>query len=192
MKKRYLILPIFVAVSTLIFILALVFLLYLGAEHQPDFARIEQVPGIDNFARVTPDIWRGEAPDEEGLNWLKESGVKTIIDFRTRSEHEGLRDDPRIKYIQLPFSATDAPPKEVVEKFFETITDPASQPVYFHCRYGKDRTGAFAALYRIKVQGWDTAKAVKEMKYFGYRSIYRDLIGYVRSQKPGKPAQGAD
>jgi hypothetical protein len=166
--------------------LVIVALMHPRYELDPDFAKKEYIPGLKNFARLTPRVWRGHAPGEEGLKVLKGMGVKTIIDFRTRGEPEELPGDPQVNYIRLPFSATEPPPQEAVDRFLSIVTDPDRQPVFFHCRFGKDRTGTFAALYRIRIQGWEPEKAVQEMKHFGFRSIYRDLINFVRSQRPAK------
>ncbi len=174
----------FVAAAAVLVVL-LVFM-YPQAAHSPRFAERENIPGVRNFARLAPGVWRGRAPDEQGLDTLRNMGVKTIIDFRTNSEHEGLEDDLTIEYVQMPFSATEPPPPELVEEFLAIVTDPASQPVFFHCRHGKDRTGAMAALFRIRIQGWDPEKAVQEMKYFGFRATFRDLLKFVRAQEPAK------
>lgn len=176
----------FIFVGVAIVAIVVLALLYPHSEQDPDFAVRENVPGIKDFARLTPNVWRGHAPDEQGLQALKRMGVKTIIDFRTSDEHEALLDDPEINYVRLAFKATDPPSPEIVDMFLEAVTNPANQPVFFHCRYGRDRTGAMAALYRIRVQGWQPEKAVNEMKHFGFRSIYRDLIGFVRSLEPSR------
>ena len=165
-------------------------LMYPRVMPDPDFAEQGSLPGVANFGELTPQVWRGRAPDSEGLQTLRNMGVKTIIDFRTHGEHEGLEQDPDIEYIRLPFSATDPPPQEVVDGFLAIVTDPDRLPVFFHCRYGKDRTGVMAALYRIRVQGWEPEKAVREMKYFGFRAIYRSLLRFIRSQKPSKQLTG--
>ncbi len=166
-------------------------LMYPRVEPAPDFALKENLPGVANFGRLTQQVWRGRAPDAEGLRTLKKLGVRTIIDFRTHDEHEELARDPGIEYIQMPFSAFDPPPREIVDEFLGIVTDPDRLPVFFHCRHGKDRTGAMAALYRIRVQGWEPEKAVREMKFFGFRRIYRDLLEFVRSQKPSKMRTGS-
>jgi len=165
-------------------------LMYPKVVPDPDFARRESLPGVMNFGRLTPQVWRGRAPDSEGLKTLRKMGVRTIIDFRTHGEHDGLEQAPDIDYVRMPFGATGPPPRETVEKFLALVTDPQKLPVFFHCRYGKDRTGTMAALYRIRVQGWQPEKAVREMKYFGFRTIYRDLLRFVRSQKPAKRSAG--
>jgi hypothetical protein len=164
-------------------------LMYPRVTPDPDFAVRRDLPGVANFGRLTLQVWRGHAPDSQGIETLKEMGVRTIIDFRTHGEGEGLAQDPDVHYVRMPFSATDAPPQEIVDRFLVIVTDPDRLPVFFHCRYGKDRTGAMAALYRIRVQGWEPEKAVREMKYFGFRTFYRDLLHFVRSQQPPAPGR---
>jgi tyrosine-protein phosphatase SIW14 len=179
--------------STWIFVLAAAALVVLTAtmyprfEYDPDFAQKESVPGVENFARLTPQVWRGQAPDAAGIESLRDMGVKTIIDFRTTDdERENMLEYPGVEYVRMSFSASSAPSPEVVEEFLRIVTDPAKLPVFFHCRHGKDRTGAVAAVYRIRVQGWPVEKAVNEMKYFGFRTFYRDLLEFVRSQEPAE------
>src|SRR5882672_9388779 len=46
----------------------------------------KDAPGIANFGQVTPQVWRGSKPDREGMEWLAERGVKTIIDLQMEDE----------------------------------------------------------------------------------------------------------
>jgi protein tyrosine/serine phosphatase len=61
------------------------------------------------------------------------------------------------------------------------LTNPQNQPVVIHCQHGADRTGAIVALYRIIVQGWSKADAVREMNEGGFHhsSLFRNLDRYV-------------
>ena len=65
------------------------------------------------------------------------------------------------------------------EDFFDIVLDPQRQPVFIHCKRGKDRTGTMVALYRIEVNGWSNAEAIAEMDAFGYTDYYRDLKRFV-------------
>ena len=58
------------------------------------------------------------------------------------------------------------------------------QPVYLHCKVGRDRTGTFAAIYRIEVDGWTNEEAMEELQAFGYHDYYKDLINFVKKYKP--------
>src|SRR5881275_2370452 len=46
----------------------------------------KDAPGIANFGQVTPQVWRGSKPDRQGMQWLAERGVKTIIDLQMEDE----------------------------------------------------------------------------------------------------------
>ncbi len=51
-----------------------------------------------------------------------------------------------------------------------------------HCLHGADRTGPMCAIYRMAVEGWSKEEAIKEMKEgnFGYHSVWKNLISYLR------------
>jgi len=53
------------------------------ATQKPLAQRLPGVPGVDNFARDNPALYRGAQPTEEGLKQLKAMGIKTVIDFRS-------------------------------------------------------------------------------------------------------------
>ena len=73
-----------------------------------------------------------------------------------------------------------------MKRFLEIVTDPARQPLYFHCWRGKDRTGAMCAAYRIHVEGWTLEDARREMQEFGFYPGWRDLWNWVArfSERP--------
>jgi protein-tyrosine phosphatase len=105
---------------------------------------------------------------------LETRNIKTIVDFRTRSEWEQAPDGElsTVKSrIHLPIDAGNiidltqagagADPVELMEKlygaladksldqyrrFFHILAEPDSAPLIFHCSAGKDRTGVAAAL----------------------------------------------
>jgi protein tyrosine/serine phosphatase len=95
--------------------------------------------------------------------------------------------------VEIPLKADlgSVPPDDgELKKFFEVILDPARQPVYIHCAFGKDRTGTMAAVYRLEMDGWTADEALQEMEAFGYHNIYRDLIQFVKAYKPRGYAKG--
>jgi protein tyrosine phosphatase (PTP) superfamily phosphohydrolase (DUF442 family) len=114
--------------------------------------------------------------------------VKTVLSLRSWHSEKGEVEGAGLRFVAIPMHADvfgSTPPKdEEVALFLKTLRDPASQPVYFHCAHGKDRTGTMAAVYRMEVDGWTADEAIAEMQAFGYHDIYRDLIAYLRAYRP--------
>jgi len=89
--------------------------------------------------------------------------------------------------VEIPLKADlgSVPPDDgELKRFFEVVLDPARQPVYIHCAFGKDRTGTMAAIYRMEIDGWTPDEALQEMDSFGYHTYYKDLAQFVRDYKP--------
>lgn len=154
----------------------------------PSFAaRIADGAGLENAARVSPVLYRGAQPDEEGYERLRELGVKTVVSLRRFHSTREQTEAAGLGYLRLPIYAaigSEPPSDEQVRRFFATVLDPDRQPVYVHCKYGSDRTGVMAALYRIECDGWSNDDAIREMQAFGYHDVYRDLIEFVRDYEP--------
>src|SRR5882672_10677315 len=154
---------------------------------RPIAQRLPGVPGLDNFARISPGLYRGGQPTEEGFKQLKAMGVKTVIDFRSYHSTKAMVEAAGLTPVEIPIKAdlgSTPPDDEAVRRFFAIVLDPAKQPVYIHCAFGKDRTGTMAALYRLEVDGWTADEALQEMEAFGYHNIYQDLIAFVKGYKP--------
>ena len=151
--------------------------------------------GIRNFARVTPSLYRGGQPREDGFAELARRGVRTIVNLRRHHDEAAAAARSGLAYERIPLEAglfgSTAPTDEQVRRFLTLVTDPARQPVFVHCAHGSDRTGTMIALYRIQVEGWTNEEAIEEMQAFGYHDVYRDLIDYVRAFHPFEAAEPA-
>lgn len=154
----------------------------------PTFAkRIPDAAGLSNIARISSGLYRGAEPTERGYATLEKMGIKTVISFRRFNSSRKDVERAGLEYVGIPIMASvgSKPPRKTqLKRFFDTVFDPSKQPVYIHCKYGKDRTGMMAALYRIEHEGWTNSKAIEEMQAFGYHNFFRDLIGYVRDYQP--------
>lgn len=154
---------------------------------KPIAQRLPGVAGLDNLARVNPSLYRGAQPTDEGFRQLKSMGVKTVIDFRSYHSTKKQVEAAGMTPVELPLKAdfgSVPPTDEEVKAFFGVVLDPARQPIYIHCAFGKDRTGTMAAIYRMEMDGWSPDEALQEMEAFGYHNIYRDLINFIRGYKP--------
>ncbi|BDU73194.1 fused DSP-PTPase phosphatase/NAD kinase-like protein [Mesoterricola silvestris] len=138
-----------------------------------------EVPGVANFARLSPAVWRGAQPTAEGFRNLEKWGVRTVISFR--HDHDDFQElkGTGLKYLRIPSLAFD-PSLENIARFLKVVEDEANWPVFIHCAKGKDRTGYNAAAYRIVIQGWTPARALEEMHAFRFNRIWVLNPGFVR------------
>ena len=85
--------------------------------------------------------------------------------------------DAELKYFHLPFRA---PSPELAHQFLRVIADETNQPVYIHCA-SANRVGAMWFIKRVKQDGWDTTRAMKEAEAIGLRSetLKEFARGYV-------------
>lgn len=139
----------------------------------------EAIP-IRNFEEVTPNLWRGALPNAEGLKWLADHDVKTVVDLRaicTRHEQK-VASDLGLQYVRIPLGF-GAPDDNSVESFL-ALAQSAKQPIFVHCRQGEDRTGTLVGVYRMVVQKWPFTRVYKEMRKFGFKPWFFGLRSTVK------------
>ncbi len=144
------------------------------------WAEALQAPGLENFYRVSNNLYRGAQPQAEGMRHLKKMGIRTVVNLRSFHSDQDLLGDTGLAYEHLEAEADD-PEEEVVVRFLQIVTDPARTPVFVHCRHGSDRTGLVCAMYRVFVQGWSKPEAIEEMTQggFGFHLIFDELIEFI-------------
>lgn len=135
--------------------------------------RAQTALDIPKFFKVDDGVFRGAQPEDEiDYDFLKAHGVKSILNLRRTKaaiRTEGLEASKRgMGFLSVPMKSFFSPGNKAVNAALAFVTDPANQPVFVHCRKGKDRTGLVIGLYRVHVQGWDPHEAYKEMRSFGF------------------------
>lgn len=134
---------------------------------------------IRNYHHVDDVLTRGAKLAEAQILELKKHGYNTIIDFCTNYTPNSKPQLPReaklvkqagMNFYWMPFSSRENPPAKYIKQFFD-ITDNArmkGERVFMHCRHGADRTGAFAAMYKIRNYNISSSYAIKEMFKYGH------------------------
>lgn len=138
---------------------------------------------LPNFGVVAPGIYRGAAPTAEGLRRLKASGVRTVIDLRI--ERKGQKEEAvtaaalGLRRIRIPMGR-EAPTKKQIAQFLAVLAAAPSEPVFVHCQYGADRTGAMVGIYRERRQNWTFNQTYREMRHYGFNPKLWELKGAVQ------------
>jgi hypothetical protein len=107
-----------------------------------------------NFARVSPQVWRGARPTLDQAAWLCSQGVATVLSLEWEQDDIDLFPPEvrcfRVKDFEpLPWFAPSLARKHVDEALGIIAT---AKPITFlHCRSGSNRTGIIAAAYELLV-----------------------------------------
>ncbi len=145
-------------------------------------ATSQDLPGVRNFAWVTPFLARGGQPDSVGFLQLKQRGVKTAVDLRGKSHRDEL-DGTAMKGVQIPTNVAEPDLKQVVE-FLRLVRDEQNRPVFVHDEAGGDRVGLYVGAYRIVEQGWSAQDAIAELGRFGFNSYRVQVPDFLRLLDP--------
>ena len=145
-------------------------------------------PGLKRFAGVKPNISGGSLPNQDGLEWLKEKGIKTILDLREAADvDQSFVDRAKAKgfrYVSLPIIASKPDPA-MLARFRDEITNSANQPVFFFDTEGV-RSGLAWYLHRLTVDKVDAQVAGREAEELGLadKTVWVAAARYLEANKP--------
>jgi protein tyrosine phosphatase (PTP) superfamily phosphohydrolase (DUF442 family) len=130
---------------------------------------------LPNFHVVEPYLWRGAAPNVEGVDELKRLGVKTIVDLRRSPQGTSWEGAYAIthglRYINVPMGnsiPTLTKQRKVLAVIDQAANDPSKGPVFLHCSHGSDRTGFMVACWRVQHDKRSILEAFTEMMQHGF------------------------
>jgi protein tyrosine phosphatase (PTP) superfamily phosphohydrolase (DUF442 family) len=116
---------------------------------------------------------------------IRREGIRTIVTLAAINE-----DDPKyvaqatvvkragVDWVRIPMRGSTATLEQMREAA-DLLSDPARQPVFFHCVAGHHRTGLAHAAYRIAHDRWTAEQAWAELKSLPWT-------------RPGEPPDEAD
>jgi hypothetical protein len=137
------------------------------------------IAGVENFAKVSPALWRGAQPSAAGFRSLAAAGAKTVVSLRARGDDFDLLAGTNLKYVRIQTSAWN-PEEAPLALFIKIMENPDNWPVFVHCAQGRDRTGYAVALYRIAVENWSVDDALHEMFDFRFNRIWFRNPAFLR------------
>jgi protein tyrosine phosphatase (PTP) superfamily phosphohydrolase (DUF442 family) len=145
------------------------------------WAQPVKLEGVPNLYRISGELYRGDQPSPQGMQNLKKLGLKTIINLRSFHSDRDEIGGTGLAYEHIFMKAWHPEEKEAV-RFLKIVTDPQRAPVLVHCQHGADRTGTMIAVYRIAVQGWSKAEAIREMTLggFGFHQTWSNLPRWIQ------------
>lgn len=131
---------------------------------------LEAIPG---FFVLNDSVWMGGQPTKPQLDLLKAGGVKTIVNLRLPSEHDGAGEAARAKelgiaYVGVPVDF-DSPTQAEVDSFL-AATDAVMGKgrVFIHCA-AAIRVGSFWMVRRVVRDGLSYDEAREEARRISLR-----------------------
>jgi protein tyrosine phosphatase (PTP) superfamily phosphohydrolase (DUF442 family) len=136
--------------------------------------------GVPNFHKVSDGLYRSAQPTAEGMKNLKTIGIETVVNLRSFHSDRDEIGNTGLAYEHIYMKAWH-PEEEDIVRFLRIVTDPKRTPVLVHCLHGADRTGTISAVYRVAVQGWTKAEAIKEMTEggYGFHGVFQNLLSWI-------------
>ena len=152
----------------------------MAAERNPAWAVPVDLPHVENFHRVTPDLYRSAQPDAEAMRELEAFGIKTIINLRETDSDPKPAQGTGLILRRVPMYTGKIKEDEIIAVMRMLKTE--EKPILVHCRHGADRTGLVMALYRMLDQGWTREEALAELKKggYGHHRIWFNIPRYLR------------
>ncbi len=152
-----------------------------------------------NFGVVDPGRVYRSAQPQSGLEaTIRALGLKAVVNLRGGSESDAFYAEEAqtagrlgVAFYDLPMSATRRPTRRELLTIL-ALFDRSPYPLLIHCKWGSDRTGLVAALYRMDVLGeapetaWDAFTVSHgHVPLFGPERLhepFREYAGWLRER----------
>ena len=129
-----------------------------------------------NFRAITPgEAYRSARLDRDELEYyIRKYGIKSILNLEGHRPMEPYyRDEVAVAkelglaHFDLSLSARTKPSPEAVDELLN-IFKVAPRPILIHCKFGADRSGLVAAMWKVIVDGEEKQLASRQLsiRYF--------------------------
>ena len=148
------------------------------------------IHGIPNLAPVGNRVWRGGEPTPEGWHWLAALGVERVITLHTAGEGDDAEAERQgMKVIRFPITPWQQFWGVGVGAAITAAEKEIKPNTYFHCRYGRNRTGTLGGWHRLQ-EGWTREQAKTEMTALGWGNSLPGLKWWFNVDSKSKPKSG--
>jgi hypothetical protein len=144
-------------------------------------------PGIRRILSVRPKVSGGSLPSLIGLDWLKESGIKTLIDLRISNEVDPTFAEAvkarGFRYVALSID-TAKPEPEKIARFHDELGKTEGQPLYFFDNDGR-RAGLMWYVHGLAYKSIDLSTANRDATELGLtdRATWLAAASYLDAAK---------
>ncbi len=132
---------------------------------------------LDNFFRISPDLYRSEQPTAAQIPDLKKFGIKSVLSLRHYHTDPHAFEGAGIATFEHHMDAGKVTTADLVAAL--RLIRAAPKPVLIHCWHGSDRTGFVVAGYRMVFMNWTAEQAIDELSQGGFgfhAALYPNIV----------------
>jgi tyrosine-protein phosphatase SIW14 len=157
---------------------------------------------LPHFGTVREGIlYRSGQPRGLGLDWIKYSGIRTLINLRKPGsdgtpEEKAFAAENGLNFYNFSIGSSRADIEQTVARFLALVDDKSNWPILVHCSRGKERSGVLSAVFRIEYDRWPNDQALQETYRLGlekgHMPIPENFIKNYRARwdRDGKDSPG--
>lgn len=143
---------------------------------EPAFGRAIAAQGVPELVEITPTLYKGGQPSDEGLRTLAAMGIDVVVDMREFHWTERKKVTRLgMRYVALRWFCL-FPSDKVFARFLALVRENPQKKIFVHCRLGDDRVGMTIAAYRMAVEHWTAGQAMQEMRTEGFNAFHQCCI----------------
>ncbi len=147
------------------------------------------------FAPLEPNVLyrSGQGKFNQFQNAIDRYHIKTIICLRETKKEKNIdwyeaekkiAEKNNVNFIHWPMDSRKPLAIEYQINFLKMTQDPEKTPILIHCAQGRHRTGFFAGLYRLVIDGWTIDQTLDELYQFNFGHNHPQLIDALRRIDP--------